>query len=679
MSNLPPEDQQKQSQTKVRSLQEELRLARQEANLARRQLKQQQQQQRPSHTFHRIGPPTQIIVTPNNHQSDALVEEPPLLETNVATCTTCTDGAVLARYLLRQQSIQDASLVLLLSHMTYCSAMDVVVVLMEHILRSEQQQQQAWEWLYQALVLCPEACRKLLSSGNTAESTTQDLRQNTSRVQRKRRFRFSPNNNNNSHSTLLPLEVQCDQIAAPVVQNPLWKPGMISLADETTTTAPNNATARLPTVSSSHVWTELCQLLCKNATAPWNNKEKTTNNSNNSTGSFPVVLRIIRHLLSFVSSPSSSSSSFQEMNNDNVLAWWREQLLWRHCRSSDDDNEDDDDEMEDIQNGTTTNKSSNHTTLWANWHQAVSDLLQGTSRRRLLQPELDTQPVFNSHQPKPNATASNNTTATTTVPDINWMTEALHTLRSFYQNDTVTTDVSGSAATTNSSSHNSWNEQGQNRTRQLLATVLDILDYLSSCPALQNATDNANHSDNRNTASNDPQLDNEELAIACVQFLSAVPLELARAQMPTSNTTPTTFHRACSGVGVAVKLFYQIVVMAPAEQDQNSAVPVDLVVSSSHWPRLEQQLVVWFHSLLRWRVPFAVLVCTEYPELYTSAACLLLNQYTRANSNPLTCTNTTANIQRMLQTQLEEIQIDQQEKQARRSMQAVKDDDAMKQ
>lgn len=186
--------------------------------------------------------------------------------------------------------------------------------------------------------------------------------------------------------------------------------------------------------------------------------------------------------------------------------------------------------------------------------------------------------------------------------------------------------------------------------REVMVTVLDLMDRV----ILQ-----------------DSALYTSDLALSCVSWLQAMQqtnsVHWLLSQMPTSQSTPETWHRACSGVGVMVKFSHAVVIHQEIDTERGA--------NPNDWNVIRDQSIRFIQGILRmiqcqrrdWeRQPvqqqkkppsFSSLVTFEYPELYTSIATALLFVDAKATGQIVS-----SDVQSMLQQQLEEIKMDQQER-----------------
>ncbi|GAX27133.1 hypothetical protein FisN_13Lh317 [Fistulifera solaris] len=194
--------------------------------------------------------------------------------------------------------------------------------------------------------------------------------------------------------------------------------------------------------------------------------------------------------------------------------------------------------------------------------------------------------------------------------------------------------------------------------REVMATVLDLMERV----LLPNSA-----------------LLISDLTMACVSWLHAMLQTNSAAhwllsQMPTSQSTPETWHRAGSAVGVMVKLSHAVVV----EQEMQAEKGVDPNI----WNPVRDQSICFMQGILRmvqsqrreWEEQpaqpkkppsFSSLVAYEYPELYTSIVTSLLYVDTEGLV-------VSSDMQSMLQQQLEEIKMDQQEREDQAYLSMIK-------
>ncbi len=190
--------------------------------------------------------------------------------------------------------------------------------------------------------------------------------------------------------------------------------------------------------------------------------------------------------------------------------------------------------------------------------------------------------------------------------------------------------------------------------REVMATVLDVME--------------------RVLLKNSPLL-TSNLTMACVSWLHAMLQTNSAAhwllsQMPTSQSTPETWHRAGSAVGVMVKLSHAVVVEQELHADPNA------------WNAVRDQSIRFIQGILRmvqsqrreWEErptqpkkppSFSSLVTFEYPELYTSIVTALLFIDTEGLV-------VSSDVQSMLQQQLEEIKMDQQDREDQAYLSMIK-------
>jgi hypothetical protein len=194
--------------------------------------------------------------------------------------------------------------------------------------------------------------------------------------------------------------------------------------------------------------------------------------------------------------------------------------------------------------------------------------------------------------------------------------------------------------------------------REVMATVLDLMERV----LLPNSA-----------------LLTSNLTMACVSWVHSMLQTNSAAhwllsQMPTSQSTPETWHRAGSAVGVMVKLSHAVVV----EQELQAEKGVDPNI----WNPVRDQSICFMQGILRmvqsqrreWEEQseqpkkppsFSSLVAYEYPELYTSIVTSLLYVDTEGLV-------VSSDMQSMLQQQLEEIKMDQQEREDQAYLSMIK-------
>ena len=616
------------SQQTERTLREQLRRTQQEANLATSQLLKVQSLEK-KHSKNNSFPPLggagqafvvqpaagataehQSVVTPTNRNSAAVVFETTKAhhDQDSAVLSAVThqpnSGAALARHLLRNAPATTPDHVG--THLARIAVQnnnndvsDVIQILVDQVVDTQTLAPAPWTWLHAALVLVAPA-PKMDDDAILLPSQQQQ------RYRRRRsKFRRLGKSSSESH-------VQEDWYtrALDASQSPFWTPQQqatprSTVAFETMLLPNNNATTT--SIRSCSFQKALCQLVLQ----PWRDIPTAM-----------VGLKILHHLL-----PHVAASDWE--------SWWSPLMTMN-----------------------TTRRPENKETLLELWQGAASFLIMAAQQddaqqqppvdlefpanfRRLPHPEdFTASGTENNNSPVTATTASSNAWAAKVDATVirEWMAVCLDVFIQFW---TVASDADRQRYYCSSSNNNK-----SPIARQLLATVLDVVEVcLLPHPATYC----------------DP------LTFSCVSWWHALlkkqpPQLLMLLRMPTTASTDESWHRACSAVGVAIKLFHEIVV----QQHRDDHLPGS---SNSQYDAIRDHLIRLVHGLLVGRVvdktvlqhhhhrttttPFAMMVTSEYPELYTSAASLLLGS---------TANLIREDIRVMLQRQMDEICMDQQER-----------------
>jgi hypothetical protein len=650
----------KESGDAVKKLEEQLRRAQQEANMARSQavqlqgkLRQQDQQfQQQAIIQNQYQKP---IVTPTNTKAATATTTAPAssettLHQHAAVVTTVTpqpptelplsSGQRLAQHLLRTtaqystcqensaQRLQHAQQqwVLLLSrtatfNAATCTDIQIVTFCIEQCVQTGKQSpvdpfllHLQLTWLQDTLSYSPDSCRALVDAVVASTTTKNDDTAMTD-------YRSSCKRSRPSGIRVAGSVVQDDSFSsiANALMNPLCTPGRTNTNVDVNTFSQESFPSHLPLVSEL-VGNLACYILdpCNQAVTM-------------------ISMRILGLLLTHVApaetiNTSSSDSNYNDYNASGVDLDSSPWVTWWKCLAATDDKK----------------KKKNILSLWEAAAAVVLDrrLDVKKSTRRL--PDADTDPT---EAPNLDDFAMDidddthvvNWKSLESTEILNWMAESLHLISTFWR-----------LADGSNFRGREWWETG--RARRLTAGVLDVLEGIVLVTE---------------------KLHTSALALNCIAWIQGLLIDprgvmMLRTCMATNKSTVTNWHRAVSATAVMVRFLHCIVI----RQHDADHLPRQSRATNDQLNPARDSIIRFLDGLLRivqedrrvleqkgklkkaTKVVSFFNILSEYREMYNASAALLL---TVTDSSSCKVDN---DVMCMLRLQMEELVWDEEEQEA---------------
>lgn len=653
-----------QSGDAVKKLEEQLRRAQQEANLARSQaaqlqskLRQQEQQfqqqvliqnqhQKPMVTPTNLPRDTRTATAPAPVSSEATVHQPAAAVTAVTplppTHCSISSGQRLAQHLLRTTAqystcqennarLQHAQQqwVLLLSRMATfdsatCTDLQLTTFCIEQCVQTGKQSpvdplllHLPLTWLQDTLSYSPDSCRALVDA-IVASTTTKN--HDTVMTDYRRSFKRS----RSPGIRVAGSAVQDDSLSsiANALMNPLWTPGRTN----------TNVNVNVHTVSQesfpSHLLlvSELAHNLACYILDPGSHAVSML--------SMRILGLLLTHVVPETTNTLSTDSDYNnynykasevdmDMDSSPWVTWWK-RLVARD------------------------NKKKNILSLWEAAAVVILDRRRDVKKSTRRLPDADMDPTEEPDPHDMTVTMEGNTQivdwqSLESTEILNWMAESLHLMNTFWK-----------LADGSNFRVREWWETG--RTRRLTAGVLDVLEGIVLVTE---------------------KLHTSALSLDCIAWIQGLlnhprGVVMLRTCMATNKSTVTNWHRAVSAIAVMVRFLHCIVI----RQHDTDHLPRQSRVTNDQLNPARDGIIRFLDGLLRivqedrrvleqkgklkraTKVISFFNVLSEYREMYTSAAALLLTVTDSSSCKvdiDVTC---------LLRLQMEELVWDEEEQEA---------------